>query len=511
MVLIVFVALKIPHLFYPFYWDESWPYASGVKHMYEHGPSLMPGAIDGELSRGHPLMFHFLASCWMNVFGASNFVMHCFSLLIAILFLIAIYEAGLRMFDYMVAVTAIMLIAFQQIYFVQSSFVLLEMLLALLGFVSIYFYVTKKYLLTVVSLSMLYYTKESGMILGLVLGIDALIGLFNKQKTLKEKVCSLFVLGLPVLFISLFFIEQKRVSGWYVLPLYSNGIEQYWPGFYEKLRSGIKVLFRDDLRRYFYTVVIILSLLTAYLKKDVKFIFPAIAGLFVFFLCSDKYHWQVPDFILLPLFAVSLVFLVYLMSFMIPQYNKLQRKFTILSILFSISFLVYSALNSFFIDRYFLIALIPVLFLTAVLTATIVKTLNPKLFIPVLFVMLLIEIVAYKSNTGNADVKMGAFDAMNVQKDVISYLERNRYYNKKIASGPFMEKLHMVDPYTGFLSGNDTFSSVDWNITPATELIVFDNIEQDYRYGGVSHDTAIFRLIYRTERGLTWAEIYERK
>lgn len=479
--------------------------------MYEHGPSLLPGAIDCELSRGHPLMFHFLASCWMNVFGGSNFVMHCFSLLIAILFLVAIYEAGLRMFDYMVAVTAILLIAFQQIYFVQSSFVLLEMLLAFLGFASIYFYVTKKYLLTVVSLSMLYYTKESGMVLGLVLGIDALVGLFNKQKPLKEKVGSLFSLGMPVLFIALFFIEQKRVSGWYVLPLYSNGIEQYWPGFYEKLRSGIKVLFRDDLRRYFYTVVIVLSLLTAYLKKDVKFIFPAIAGLFVFFLCSDKYHWQVPDFILLPLFAVSLVFLVYLMSFMVPQYNEVQRKFTTLSILFSIFFLVYSALNSFFIDRYFLIALVPVLFLTAVLTATVVKTLNPKLFAPVLFVMLMIEMVAYNSNTGNADVKMGAFDAMKVQQDVVDYMETHQHYSREIATGSFLEKTHLVDAYTGFLSGKDTFSSVDWNITPTTELIVFDNIESDNRYDGISHDTAKFRLIYRTERGLTWAEIYERK
>jgi hypothetical protein len=94
---------------------------------------------------------------------------------------------------------------------------------------------------------MLYYTKESGMIVGLVLGIDAIIGLFNKQKAVKDKLYGLVSLGVPVIAIAIFFIIQKQVSGWYVLPLYSNGLETSWETYYEKIRSGCKVCFRDDV------------------------------------------------------------------------------------------------------------------------------------------------------------------------------------------------------------------------------------------------------------------------
>jgi len=209
--------------------------------MYERGPSLMPGAIDGELSRGHPLLFHFLASIWMKLFGSSNFVMHSFSLFIALLFLIAIYEVGLRMFDIRVAITALLLIAFQQVYFVQSSLVLLELLLAFLGFLSIYFYVTKKYVLTAITLTMLFYTKESGMVLGLVLIVDATFLMFKKGIALKDRLYNMLSLLIPVLLIGVFFLIQKKVSGWYVLPLYSNGLETSWDSYYEKIRSCCKV------------------------------------------------------------------------------------------------------------------------------------------------------------------------------------------------------------------------------------------------------------------------------
>jgi len=97
LVLVIFIACKIPHLYYPYYWDESWPYAVAIKDMYKHGISLLPSAIDPELSRGHPLFFHAFAAIWMNIFGASHVAMHSLALFISVLFLIAVYEAGLRL------------------------------------------------------------------------------------------------------------------------------------------------------------------------------------------------------------------------------------------------------------------------------------------------------------------------------------------------------------------------------------------------------------------------------
>ena len=363
IVLGVFVLLKLPHLSYSFYWDESWPYASGVKHMYEHGPSLMPGAIDGELSRGHPLMFHFLASMWMKLFGSSNFVMHSFPLFIAVLFLIAIYEIGLQMFDKRVAITALLLIAFQQAYFVQSSLVLLELLLAFLGFISIYFYVTKRYVLTAITLTMLFYTKESGMVLGLVLVVDAAFVLFKSEIALKDRVYNMLSLLIPILLIGVFFLMQKKISGWYVLPLYSNGLETSWDSYYEKIRSCCKVYFRDDVRRYFYAGILTFCVLADITNKKIRFSKVLLLAPFAFLLSSDSYHWLLPKPVLLICFAVFFIWIISTVFKAAGYSATIQKKYALITGSFILIFTAYTAINKFFIDRYMLITLIPLLFL----------------------------------------------------------------------------------------------------------------------------------------------------
>ena len=85
LVLAIFIAVKLPALHYPFYWDESWSYAPGVKLMYLHGPSLMPNAIDLFYSRGHPLLFYASAASWMRLFGDSHISQHAFCLFLSIL------------------------------------------------------------------------------------------------------------------------------------------------------------------------------------------------------------------------------------------------------------------------------------------------------------------------------------------------------------------------------------------------------------------------------------------
>lgn len=514
LTLIVFIALKIPHLSYPFYWDESWPYASGVKHMFANGPSLMPGAIDGELSRGHPLMFHFLASLWMKLFGTSNFAMHTFPLFIAVLFMIAIYEAGLRLFDKRVAITALLLISFQQLFLVQSSFVLLEMMLAFLAFVSIYFYVTKKYVLTALSLTMLYYTKESGMILGLVLGVDALIGLFSKQKTLKDKLYGILSLGMPVLAIAAFFIIQKQVSGWYVLPLYSNTFETAWYWYYEKIRAGVKVCFRDDLRKYYFLLLVTLSVVAALRIKKPLMASMLIALPIVTLLCSDSYHWLLPNYITVSLLPAVLIFVVYSMFKVTDYHTPNQRKFVLLSIWLVILFIYYSAINMFHINRYLLIAFVPVMFVAAIYTVFIISKINAKLFLPFLIIMLGIEAYAYKKDTSLGDIKLGAFDAMYVQQDLIEYVEKHDFYDKQIAVFEHLQYLHLLDNTTGFRTTDRPFLHVEkWGNYYKADVVMIENMEMKEPmeiYSNMARDTS-YILAHRIERGLAWGAIFVRK
>src|SRR5476651_1029876 len=111
IVVIVFIMLKISALSYPFFWDESWSYAPGVKLMYLHGPSLMPNAIDLFYSRGHPMLFYAAAATWMHIFGTGHVAQHSFALLISVTFLVSIYETTLRLFNKRVAIISLLLVA----------------------------------------------------------------------------------------------------------------------------------------------------------------------------------------------------------------------------------------------------------------------------------------------------------------------------------------------------------------------------------------------------------------
>ncbi|MCW3122785.1 MAG: hypothetical protein JWQ38_2277, partial [Flavipsychrobacter sp.] len=232
LVLAVFIICKIPYLNYPYYWDECWPYATAIKWMCDHSISLMPTALDPELSRGHPLFFHIIAALWMRIFGDSHIAMHSFALSIAVLFLIAIYEAGLRLFNERVASLGLLLVVTQVVFYVQSSFVLFEMLIAFLAFLSLFFYATGRYLLTALCLTMLFFTKESGLIVGFVLGLHAIFCLFSKNVDRRSAWSAFASVAVPCILIFIFFLIQKHVRGWYVFPLYASIVEHNWGAFW---------------------------------------------------------------------------------------------------------------------------------------------------------------------------------------------------------------------------------------------------------------------------------------
>ena len=79
-----FVLLKLEALTLPFFWDEAWVYLPAIRTMAEQGPSIMPGSIDADLYTGHPLLFYFMASTWIKMWGYSLPIAHSFPLLISI-------------------------------------------------------------------------------------------------------------------------------------------------------------------------------------------------------------------------------------------------------------------------------------------------------------------------------------------------------------------------------------------------------------------------------------------
>nr|HMU05546.1 hypothetical protein [Saprospiraceae bacterium] len=82
--LLFWTLLRAQYIDIPFYWDEAWVYAPGIRHMMDSGPSLLPDAIPEFYSRGHPLLFYFLGGIWLKIFGTSFVAYHTFPLTISV-------------------------------------------------------------------------------------------------------------------------------------------------------------------------------------------------------------------------------------------------------------------------------------------------------------------------------------------------------------------------------------------------------------------------------------------
>jgi hypothetical protein len=99
---------------------------------------------------------------------------------------------------------------------------------------------------------------------------------------------------------------------------------------------------------------------------------------------------------------------------------------------------------------------------------------------------------------------------MEVEQNIVDYLEEGAYYDAQIAAGAYLDRVHLTNPATGFLKKGKTFKHVKWDIDGNTDLIIFNNIEQDYRYGH-EKEYPHFQLVYRFQKGIVWSEVYKRK
>ncbi len=510
LVLAVFVICKLPHLSYPFYWDESWPYEAAIKAMYAHGPSLMPGAINPDLSRGHPLFFHVAAAVWMRVFGTGHVSQYSFALLIALLLLILVYEAGLRMFNTRVAVMSLLLISTQVVFFVQSSFMLPEVLLSLLVFASLYFYAQNKFLLAGITLILLFFTKESGLVAGFVIGIDAVINLFNKRESVKAKVLKLLAIAVPCVLIGVFFVLQKHLLGWYIFPLHNNMIENKISSFWYNFKYNCVTKTFYMYLRYWYFIMIGALCVIVFMKNTVGkrgrymlFVWPLAIAMYII---AHKAAGDVPGLFIV---AVMLVWMMYCLKKLHLFQNERQQKIMILLCAFIFCFLCFSS-AIFFTYRYLMEAIVALLFFIAVLLNVLLTRTCSVLYYPVLVAIILIAYVAYRNDDMDGDCDPGAFTAMEMEQGVVNYLEAHNAYDKVIGTGSFMNTVHLTDLSTGFLHTDRTFTKVRWGIDNTADYALYNSNEDDPRYADI-RKFGSFHLVYRFQKDKLWAEIYERQ
>ena len=516
VVLILFVMIKIPALLLPFYWDESWPYAPALISMHQHGISLLPTALDPDLSRGHPLFFHSAAALWMDFFGTTYKSLHAFALFISLLFLVTIYEAGYRIFNKRVAVISLVLLATNIFFYVQSTFVLLEVLVALLSFLSIYLYVQGKYIYAALSLTALFLTKESGLVAGFIIGIDALVSFFDTREKLHTRLLKLFPVTIACVTIGAFFLLQKHYRGWYVFPLHAETVLRAWPDILYRFRTcAVNTTFCMGYEDFIF-LALLLFIIIAVIKmrntKNLALLFIIIPGTLVYYFISDeRFRAFTPGYDVAAVIAFIVFYVITIFSFAAQRFydNSIQKRFIILLGFFVLFYILFSSF-AFFTPRYMLSAIIPVLFLLAIFFDMLLRHSYGGLYYPLLLVIGISVIFSFKDDKGLGDCTLGYKYGVKTQLAVVEYMERSNFYDKHITAGAFLERVHLTNRNTGYLSTDRVFKYIDGGIDSTTELIIFDNIEPDIRYNQVLKDPH-FEMVYHIDMHGVWADIFRRK
>ncbi len=504
--LLVFIAIKIPALHYPFYLDESWSYAPGVKLMYQHGPSLMPNAIDLFYSRGHPLLFYTTAATWMKLFGASHIAQHTFSLLVSLFLIIAVYEVCSQLFNKRVALISLLLLPLQVIFFVQSTMLLPEVMIALFSLLTLYFYVKGKYLFTFLCCSALVLTKESGMVMGLVLGIHASANLLNKKETWNERLKSFLSIFSAGVLIGIFYLVQKHINGWYLFPEHIGMIDWDWNVFWKKMKFSLEVLFYQDYRFRLCGLLFLLAIVVAIHLKDLRYATPLLPGYLIYAIAEDRFSFM-PRVFLLVIMLLSLVYTVYQLVNLSGIKATATKRFIYLCVLFMIAYLLFSCIN-FFTARYLVCILVIELILLAAYFMLYISMLYDLIFYLTIACIALTGFYGYKYDNGLKDINRGAFDAMTVQENVVSYFEKEHLYGKNIFAS-FPNREHLQKPFTGFLHTDSVFKNVGFEITDNMEYFIIDNIDSVQQNNYIKTNKA-YQLVFKTTKGMAWAEVYKK-
>lgn len=511
VVLGCFISYKAQHLALPYFWDEAWVYAPAVSYLYHHSISLLPDALPVDLSRGHPLLFHFLAAAWQKLFGASITSTHAFALLVSVALLSVVFYLGNKISG-VVALSAVILLCLQPVFLSQSGLLLPEVMVALWIMLSLFFFLNENKAGFILSSTCLLLTKEPGIIFLFAIGIWILIEhfLLRKQRIrFQETAGALVAVLLPVLFAASFFILQKMRHGWFFYPEHMSCIEWDWSRFKGVYRLAHQYVFQKQVRE---PLALGFLIITIGFWKALRFRERILLG-FCFLAVTKIFFglWKVPvqmEFFILP-FLLALIYWKFF--FKLFTQDEFKGRLIGISSLFGIFYLAFSSVN--FLSIRYLLCTLPLFILTAVVFTD--HAIRSRQFLPGKNGALLAALAAacgwnmfvrLHEAKDVRDDNLNFADGIRIQQDIVSFFENNEMKDCHIY-GTFLNVVNLTNPASGYLSKHNTFaisSAIDAN----TDYFIFTNIEESPVYSEIKNGGV--KLEKRFERGNAWAEIYRR-
>jgi hypothetical protein len=454
LLIVVMVALKFEALHLPFYWDEAWVYMPAIRTMAEAGPSIMPGSIDANLYTGHPLLFYFMASSWINMWGYSLPIVHMFPLIISLALIISIYFITHHFTkSYYTAIVAVLLNMVQPIFLTQSTFLLIEIWLGLLFLWSFYFYFNRQTIGFGITLILALWSKESAFTLIPAFGLTAVYELLSKQITSKQFITkALSLIGCFAIGFS-FFIIQKYKLGWLFFPRHAN-----WINIDEslgKLKGAITTIFVSQGRTYFYAfAIVIYTILHIKLKK---------------------------------------------------RFTQVQLNFFIATGIFTLGFIAFAIIN-FMSARYLFGALPLLLIVLSFCYGMIENQLQQVAILLTIVIMGIINIDRSYNYKNWSDTDLNYTRMLKAQVDFVNYLKEEPPTEKVFA--PFLMYSNLYNPYSGFIEKPFVHLT---DIAKDTSTVYFINVpnESDEYLQELIKNNKV-SLVKRIENKHAWIELYKK-
>jgi hypothetical protein len=391
--LVIFVALKIPDLSLPFYWDELGVYSRSSIYLAQHKLSLMPVDLPSDYSRGHPLLFPFIYGSAFRLFGIGTLTGHILSLIISVILLLKLYYIIGRESNAFVAWLSVLLLMAQPVFFAQSIFVLPEILLALFMVMALYACYRKNLWGFALFASMAMLVKETAVILPAIAIAYYLLMKFAKRQVIEPGVKSVLLIIFPWLVFGLFLLVQKSQNGWFFFPLHINNVSF----------ELSKVLAQNhDIQKFL-------------------------------FFSQGRYWW------------VKVFLIGALVSFMRGRF-RLYPGFALVGVIFLLGFILFSSIN-FYMDRYAMAAL-PFLSWFVVECAAVVWK-NKAFISAVIFVLVAVHLQHMDTNVFNYDCDMSYKRLLNVEQKAVDYVCEN-VFSDELPAINFPMNFILSEGQTGF-------------------------------------------------------------
>ncbi len=500
------IAFKWNHLNTPYFWDEAWVYAPAVQTMDKTGLSLLPSGLPTDLSRGHPLLFHFLATLWVKIFGTDFISVHSFALFISLVLLLAVYSFASYFFSPIVGFASALLLAVQPVFLAQSSLLLPEIMLALWTILAFYAYLRNKKIAFVVLSVLMLMTKESGLVFLVALLCWELVDLilqYIKSGSTKVSYMKFLLPVIPIAIASLFFIIQKVQFGWFFYPTHINEIKFSFTEIFDKIMSFSYFVFERQGRYLLIFMVLVCHLfyfkLMTFFEKII--LFSGYAFLSISFITGNFFA----NSIALAVIFTLLIIIVFRKNYLDFDRNYQSLKIISIIIIFVSGYFLFSALNVFFM-RYLFIVFPFVIIACVYLLYSSLENIK-WIFLLVIVISSIFCIRAVNYDEVARDYSLSYLNSVHVQKKMIDYLVENKFQHSNIFAN-WLTVQYLIIPYSGYIDDDEIFPHADFTVTNDMEYCIFTNVEMNVNYDSLIMYMRLEPIITFQENS-TWIDLYK--